>query len=215
MQSAYFGMAATPGVWSQRAKDRAAAVAVDALLRAGDVLLDIGVRDAAPVLAAAARVGPLGHVHVFEAPDGVLQEAADEIARLDLAHVTLHQLALSQANGHTQRFVTPLVGGRPFGVRIDLACADAAVLAPLLAFEHLRFVVAQSGADPRGWLATFSAGGWAVFAVKHGALRCRLERLDDGALPQEGHDAIAVRLPPATVVPQRLHPQQLASLLGD
>ena len=218
MQSAYFGMAATPGrgPWSQRAKDRAGAAVVDALLRAGDVLLDIGARDVSGVLAAAARVGPLGHVHVFEAPEAVAQEAADEIARLGLAQVTLHELALSQANGQTQRFIAPLVGERPFGVRIDLAQAEAGVLSSLAAFERLRFVVAASCGDARALFEPFSLAGWTLLGIQRSALRCRVERLDETALrqPPTARDVVVVRLP-AAALPQRLHPQQLASLLGD
>jgi len=218
MQSAHFGMAATParGSGVSRASDRAGALVVDALLRAGDVFLDIGAADASGVLAAAQRVGPLGHVHVFEAPDAVRQDAADEIARLDLAQVTLHELALSQANGHTQRFVAPLVGERRFGVRIDLDRAGAGVLASLAGFEHLRFIVAQSCGDARCLFAPFSAAGWTLLGIRRSALRCRVEPLDGAApsLQQAPRDAVVVRLQ-GMPMPPSLHLQELARLLRD
>jgi hypothetical protein len=218
MQSAYFGMAATPahGYGSARAKDRAGALVVDALLRAGDVLLDIGTRDVSGVLAAAARVGPLGHVHVFEAPEAVAREAAEEVARLDLAQVTLHEFALSQANGHTQRFVAPLVAERPFGVRIDLDLAEAGVLASLAAFEHLRFIVAHSCGDAARMFEPFSAAGWTLLGIRRSALRCRVEPLGGAApsLQQAPRDAVVVRLQ-GMPMPPSLHPQELARRLRD
>jgi hypothetical protein len=212
--SADFGLAASPGLAASapRAKDRAGAAVVDALLRAGDVLLDIGPSDAPGVLAAAQRVGPLGHVHVFEAPDSVLQEAGDEIARAGLAHVTLHELALSQANGHTQRFVAPLVDERPFAVRIDLDVAEPGVLASLPAFEHLRFVVVHEADRGRDALALYAAAGFVLFAVRRSALRCRLERIDGAQLLPEARDVLAVRSSLACM-PASLSPKALAALL--
>jgi hypothetical protein len=215
---AEFGLAASSGLssGSPRAKDRAVAAVVDALLRAGDVLLDIGPNDAPGVLAAAQRVGPLGHVHVFEAPDTVLQEAGDEIARAGLAHVTLHELALSQANGHTQRFIAPLVDERPFAVRIDLDAAEPGVLASLPAFEHLRFVVVHGADRGRNALALYAEAGLVLFTIRRSALRCRLERIDSALVPPDASDVLAVHPPHAsfaTGLPSSMSAKALAALL--
>jgi hypothetical protein len=218
MQLADFGMSAAGGfgLGSPRANDRASAAVVDALLRAGDVLLDIAPGDAPGVLAAAQRVGPLGHVHVFEALDTVLQEAGDEIARAGLAQATLHELALSQANGHTQRFIAPLVDERPFAVRIDLDAAEPGVLASLPAFEHLRFVVVHGADRARNALTLYAQAGLVLFDVRCSALRCRLARIDGAVLPNEVSDVVAVRPPPASAqatLPANLSPKALAALL--
>jgi hypothetical protein len=217
-ESADFGLAESPGraPSAQRAKDRAGAAVVDALLRAGDVLLDIGPGDAPGVLAAAQRVGPLGHVHVFEASEAVLQEAGDEIARAGLAHTTLHELALSQANGHTQRFIAPLVDERPFAVRIDLDVAEPGVLASLPAFEHLRFVVVHGADRGRNALALYAAAGLVLFAIRRSALRCRLERIDSALVPPEASDVVAVRPPHVSFVaglPSSMSAKALTALL--
>ncbi len=215
MQLARFDMAVAHGRarLPLRARGGVGAVATQALLRAGDVLLDIGARDAALVLTAAARVGPLGHVHVFEAPDDVVHAAADAIARRGLAQVTLHELALSHAHARTRRFVAPLVGARPFGVRIDRADVQPGVLAALCAFAHLRFVVARVGPGGHALFEHFgAAAGWTVLAFRRRALGCRFERVDTAATWTSAQDVVIVRRR-ASAVPPSLRLPQLERLL--
>lgn len=81
-------------LWVHGTNDRKVSRVVNALLRPGDVLLDIGANYASIGFAAADRVGPLGHVHLFE-PQPAIARAVDSAIRASgVRHVTLHELAL-------------------------------------------------------------------------------------------------------------------------
>jgi FkbM family methyltransferase len=235
-------------LWVHGTNDRKVSRVVNALLRPGDILLDIGANYASIGLAAAARVGPLGHVHLFEPQPAIAQAVDDAIRQSGVGNVTLHRIALFTADGQlqlrvpthhsglgtllpaddrpgdwhsltvqtrqTRRYVAPLVGERPFGVKIDIEGAEPAVLEELLPFERMRFVVFEGCSNERWLFDRFHGAGFAIFGLKRSPLRCRVERVDDFALWHRYHDFVAVRTTPAAL-PRRLHPQRLAALLGD
>jgi FkbM family methyltransferase len=235
-------------LWVHGTNDRKVSRVVNALLRAGDILLDIGANYASIGLAAAARVGPFGHVHLFEPQPAIARAVDAAIRQSGVRNVTLHELALFKADDElplrvpthhsglgtllpddgrdgdwhsiivptrqTRRFVAHLVGERPFGVKIDIEGAEPDVLADLLPFERLRFVVFEGCSNERWLFDHFSGAGFAIFGLKRSPLRCRVERVDDFAQWHRWHDFVAVRRPHAAL-PRSLHPQRLAALIDD
>jgi FkbM family methyltransferase len=85
-------------LWVHGTNDRKVSRVVNALLRPGDILLDIGANYASIGLAAAERVGPLGHVHLFEPQPTIAQAVHEAIGRAGVRNVTLHELALYKAD---------------------------------------------------------------------------------------------------------------------
>jgi len=67
---------------------------VSALLRPGDVFLDIGANYASIGLLAASRVGPEGRVHLFEPQESICRAVDEAISRARLTNVVLHRVAL-------------------------------------------------------------------------------------------------------------------------
>jgi FkbM family methyltransferase len=72
------------------------------LLRAGDVFLDIGANYSTIGLSAAERVGPTGHVHLFEPQERLCRSVKAAIARTRLTNVVLHRVALMDRDGEMQ-----------------------------------------------------------------------------------------------------------------
>jgi FkbM family methyltransferase len=235
-------------LWVHGTNDRKVSRVVNALLREGDVLLDIGANYASIGLAATRRVGRHGHVHLFEPQPVIAQAVTDAIRQRGADNVTLHSLALFKADGQlqlrvpthhsglgtllppddrpgdwhsltvetrqTRRYVLPLVGARPFGVKIDIEGAEPDVIEELLPFENLRFVVFEGCSNERWLFDRFDGAGFAIFGLKRSPLRCRVERVDDFALWHRYHDFVAVHAP-QRALPRRLHPQRLATLLAE
>jgi hypothetical protein len=205
-------------LWVHGSNDRKVSRVVNALLRSGDILLDIGASYASIGLAAAERVGPLGHVHLFEPQPSIAQAVDAAIREADVANVSLHELALF-SDGQAQvpkarsagEFVAQLVGERPFGVKIDLEEAEADLLSDLLPFPQLRFVVCEGGGDERRLFDRFVDAGFAVFALKGSPLRCRVQRVDAFSQGPGYRDFVAVRRSSAAL-PRSLRPQRLAAL---
>jgi FkbM family methyltransferase len=231
-------------LWVHGSNDHKVSRVVNALLRPGDLLLDIGANYSSIGLGAAARVGPLGHVHLFEPQPAIAMAVADAIRRSGVRNVTLHQLALFRADEtlqmrvplrhsgmgtlvpdaqrsadwqsvtvqtrSTRPFVAALVGDRPFGVKIDIEGAEPDVLAELLGFERMRFVVFEGCNNERWLFDHFREAGFATFGLKRSPLRCRVERVDDFSQWQRWHDFVAVR-PPRAAPPASLDPRALAA----
>lgn len=237
-------------LWVHGTNDRKVSRVVNALLRAGNVLLDIGANYASIGLAAAERVGPLGHVHLFEPQPAIAQAVREAIGRAGARNVTLHELALFKADDEltlrvpthhsglgtllpddgrpgewhslkvrtcqTQRFVTQLVGVRPFGVKIDIEGAEPEVLEELLPFERMRFVVFEGCSNERWLFDHFDGAGFVIFGLKRSPLRCRVERVDAFSQWHDYHDFVAVRPPRAAVtLPASMGPQRLAALMAE
>jgi FkbM family methyltransferase len=235
-------------LWVHGTNDRKVSRVVNALLRPGDILLDIGANYASIGLAAAARVGPLGHVHLFEPQPAIARAVDAAIRQSGVRNVSLHELALFNADGEltlrvpthhsglgtllpddgragdwhsvsvtsrqTRGFVAQLVGERPFGVKIDIEGAEPEVLADLLPFANLRFVVFEGCSNERWLFEHFAGAGFALFGLKRSPVRCRVERVDEFAQWHRYHDFVAVR-PPHGALPRRSHPQRLALALND
>src|SRR5688572_523919 len=160
-------------LWVHGSNDRMVSRVVNALLRSGDILLDIGASYASIGLAAAERVGPLGHIHLFEPQPSIAQAVDAAIRQADVANVSLHELALF-SDGHPPapkarsagEFVAQLVGARPFGVKIDVEEVEPDVLSELLPFPQLRFVVCEGGGHERWLFERLVDAGFALFGLK-------------------------------------------------
>lgn len=85
-------------LWVHGTNDRKVSRVVNALLRPGDILLDIGANYASIGLAAAARVGALGHVHLFEPQPAIARAVDAAIRQSGVGNVSLHALALFKAD---------------------------------------------------------------------------------------------------------------------
>jgi FkbM family methyltransferase len=85
-------------LWVHGTNDRKVSRVVNALLRPGDILLDIGANYASIGLAAAAHVGPLGHVHLFEPQPAIAHAVDAAIRQSGVRNVSLHELALFKAD---------------------------------------------------------------------------------------------------------------------
>ncbi len=75
---------------------------VQALLRKNDVFLDIGANYSSIGLLAEGRVGPLGHVHLFEPQPHLCEVVKAAIGEGKLSNVTLHELGLMDCDGEMQ-----------------------------------------------------------------------------------------------------------------
>jgi FkbM family methyltransferase len=236
-------------LWVHGTNDRKVSRVVNALLRPGDVLLDIGANYASIGLAASARVGALGHVHLFEPQPAIARAVREAILRSGVRNVSLHELALYKSDDELQlrvpthhsglgtllpddgregdwhsilvrtrqarSFVEPLVGDRPFGVKIDIEGAEPDVLELLTPLPRLRFVVFEGCSNERWLFDHFCAAGFAVFGLKRSPLRCLVERVDAFDRWHRYHDFVAVRHPARGTLPMRLTPWRLAAGLDD
>lgn len=209
-----------------------------ALLRPGDVFLDIGANYATVGLSVAAHLSPSVPVHLFEPQPALADTVADGIAAAGLSGtVTLHCCALYDSAGtltlrvplahsgmatleadkalhgetreiliptvETAAHVGPLVGDRPFGVKIDIEGAEPKVLPALIAMPGLRFCIFEGSRNQKDLFELFTGAGFAMFGLRRSVLAVTLapvRRLEDF---NDHHDFIALRcvaLPEASVV---------------
>ncbi|QDT08779.1 FkbM family methyltransferase [Planctomycetes bacterium K23_9] len=91
------------------------------LLRPGDNVIDIGANFGLISLMAAKLVGPRGQVHAFEPQVGLASLIEAAAADNDYRHLLVHPIALSDADGEAEMFLSPGVTGAASLVRDDLA----------------------------------------------------------------------------------------------
>lgn len=137
--------------------------------------------------------------------------------RVPLAHSGMATLEADKAlHGETREvaipteetaaYVAPLVGDRPFGMKIDIEGAEPKVLPALIAMPGLRFCIFEGANNQEELFDQFTRAGFAMFGLRRSVLSvslARVRRLEDF---HEHHDLIALRgvaLPDATVVSLR------------
>jgi FkbM family methyltransferase len=118
------------------------------VLRPGDQVMDIGSNHGLIALTAAMLVGPGGHVDAFE-PQPRLARLLDQSARLNrLSNISVHQVALGEADGTLDLFVPDDNGGaasfirqhEPSGTQLATAVRKAGELFTELGKEHIRLM---------------------------------------------------------------------------
>lgn len=85
--------------WMVGSADWKVSRTVNALLSPGDILLDIGANYGSIGFEAAARVGPMGEVHMFEPQARIADRLEVAITEDGFSNVKLHRVALSNEDG--------------------------------------------------------------------------------------------------------------------
>lgn len=147
-------------LWLLGSNDWKVSRTVNALLREGDVLLDIGANFGSIGFDAIERVGPSGAVHFFE-PQATLAARIEAAAKeAGLAQVGVHRAALSDADGevtlswpaHHSGMATILTAGNAARARYrneKVPMYDtAAYVAPLVAGRRFGVKIDVEGAEP-------------------------------------------------------------------
>jgi FkbM family methyltransferase len=137
-----------------------------ALLRPGDIFIDIGANIGLYTLIAAQRVGEEGHIHAFEPSAKPYQRLLENVMLNRLTNVTCHRLGLSDTRD-TLRMTVSLdgydawnsfgkpVAGRCFGEEmVECICVD-----DFLEKESLIRRVTLMKLDVEGWESRVLSGG--------------------------------------------------------
>jgi FkbM family methyltransferase len=214
-------------LWLVGSNDWKVSRTVNALLRPGDVLLDIGANLGSIGFEALERVGSNGAVHLFDPQTDIANRLEAAIQKAKLDRVTVHRVALSNEDGQvtlagpakhrgmatilstdeldrprersevvemreTSSYLSGLVLGREFGVKIDIEGAEPRVLPGLFELPGLRFVVFEGDQNQR-WLWDFFTGkGFAVFGLARTPLRSRVVPVTRFERWASFHDFVAV-----------------------
>ncbi|MEM6489962.1 MAG: FkbM family methyltransferase [Pseudomonadota bacterium] len=99
----------------------------------------------------------------------------------------------------TAGYVAPLVGDRPFGVKIDIEGAELQVLPGLVVQPAMRFCVFEAAHRQDDLLAFFQAHGFRVLGLKRSVLRFGMVPVAGPEQMVAFHDYVAVR--PDAVAP--------------
>jgi FkbM family methyltransferase len=165
----------------------------------------------------------LGHVTVHEMGlmdrDDVLvlNQPVGHSGRASFGREFRHGEARRVPVRHAGAFVTPLVGSRAVGVKLDVEGVEEAIVPHLLTLPGLRFVVMESNADAmkRSLWGTFGAARFALFGIEKKMFVTRLRRLRTVSEADGFDDVVAVPASPALEATSRLTPSDLASCLGE
>lgn len=216
-------------LWLFGSNDIKVSRTVNALLRPGDIFLDIGANYGTIGFSARHVVGAAGRVHLFEPQPYLAQKLTQLTRHPTVRNVDVHSVALFDSDGEmtlsvpehhsgkatlvpeleatgtsewgrvtvpvrrTHDYVAPLVGPRPFGVKIDIEGAEPHVLGDLLAMTTLKFVVFEGDRNEAQLFADFAAAGFVIFGLCRTVFLPRVRRVDDLARWHEFHDFVAVR----------------------
>jgi FkbM family methyltransferase len=100
---------------------------VEAVVRQGDIVLDVGANWGYFTYRLASLVGPHGHVHAFE-PDPVVRRRLDAIGRVS-GNVSVYPVGLSDRDGEA-RLNVPLVGDHRVSGMASVAVPQARATVP-------------------------------------------------------------------------------------
>jgi len=215
-----------------------------ALLREGDVFLDIGANHASIGLEASHAVGPSGAVHLFEPQRSLCERVQNAIDAGGYRNVQLHRVGLldedgdfelvmpehhsgmaSFAGGRDGRrelcevrdiatYVAPLVSMRSFGAKIDIEGAEPRILPWLLEQPNLRFAVFEAAQNRDRLYELVRVAALDLYGLRRHPLRLQLVQVRRREELTAFHDVIAVRLRPDAPPPPLAHPRELAPYLA-
>ena len=236
-------------LWLFGSSDRKVSRAVNALLAAGDVFLDIGADRGAVGFAASHVVGSTGRVHLFEPQPRLAARLREVVRHPNTGNVDLHpcalydtegQMTLSVPKGHpgratlltsqvaaepearysvrvpvyrTRDYLSPLVDGRPFGAKLDVAGAEPRILKDVVAFPNLKFVVFRGDRNERQLFDLLGNAGFTIYGLCRTVLAARLRRVDDLTRWSDYQDFVAVRREVAGRLPARIPLRRLAGAM--
>lgn len=106
----------------------------------------------------------------------------------------------------TAAYIAPLVGDRPFGVKIDIEGAEPKVLPALIAMPGLRFCIFEGANNQEDLFEQFTRAGFAMFGLRRSVVSVTLAPVRHLEDFYDHHDFIALRgvaLPDAPVVSLR------------
>lgn len=234
-------------LWLFGTNDWKVSRAVNGFLKAGDNFLDIGANYGTIGLMARHKIGPTGHIHLFE-PQPELAERLDK-AILDggVSNATVHRVALFDHDdtmtlqlfsNHSGRativgavagkknqdeiqvpvkearaYVAPLVGDRPYGVKIDIEGAEINVLPGLFQARPPTFVVFEGDRSKHELFDFFHENGFEIYGLCRSLLVPKVGLVREFSDWEIYHDFIAI--PKLATAPEKpITLKKLASMAG-
>ncbi|MBL3551665.1 FkbM family methyltransferase [Rhodovulum sulfidophilum] len=95
----------------------------------------------------------------------------------------------------TASYVEPLIGDRPFGVKIDVEGAEAVILPDLIALkDQMRFCIFEGSSNQVALYEMFNSRGFLVFGLCRTVLKVNLSFISSQEELHSFHDFLAIRL---------------------
>lgn len=111
------------------------------------------------------------------------------------------------------RYVTPLVAGKPFGVKLDIEGSEPRVMPWLLAQPNLKFIIFEANHNLEDLFDLVRKSGLTLFGLERRLLKLRIARIDTIEALRRYHDVVALRLKPGVTVPDAAHPSVIKPLI--
>jgi hypothetical protein len=110
-------------------------------------------------------------------------------------------------------YVAPLIGARPFGVKIDVEGAEPVIMPWLLKSPTLEFIVFEASQNQKSLYAFVRDAGFVLYGLERRLFAKSLRRIN--ALEQlvGFHDVVAIRLPSTTKAPVRISSRSMGELI--
>lgn len=113
------------------------------------------------------------------------------------------------------RYVSPLVGDEPFGVKLDVEGAEPMLLPWILARPGLRFIILEAADHRQELWELIGQTKLTLYGLCRLPLRRRVRRIDRFEQIQWYHDLLALHVPQGLEPPDEINPTKLGRLLRD